>query len=518
MNRRLDLALGDHQNHWPLAPFGIRHPHRRSLDHPRHRRHDAFQFQRGYPLAARLDHILQPVRDTQRAIQGHRPDIAGMQPTATPQRRRPGLVAKIVRRQPRRPRHDLTGCHAVMGDIGHIRIDDSQLYQRYRTPGGNPYRHRVAARLTGHHIGNGQHRAGFRHAIARMNVDPPRHRRPRQTFGQGRAADDHLPMRQIHRVRPRRIQDHGQHSRHAMRKGHTMLGNQVQQTPRFVPPRINLPHPQHDGDIGKAPAMHMKHRRQRHIDIIQLDAAAPRHRRKTRHHAQAVQHQLPMAKADPLGVARRTGGVKQRGAGGLGQVRKAKVCGLRQRLIRAGKALRQVGRAIGQQHQNHRPRDARQQGQQHGQKIDMHQNGIVLRMVDRVQDLFRRQTHIHRMQRGPQHRHGKEAFQIAVTVIIHHRHDRALAQSQLRQTRTQPQHPRAELGKGHLDLGAIGDLLPRRRPQSGVQQLADEQLIVHAPLPVPDVFQQSSRTSAATPIANYRAVSVLRCDCQSGSA
>ena len=329
-----------------------------------------------------------------------------------------------------------------------------------------------------------------------MQVDAARQRRPRQALGQRRAADDHLPARQVDLIRPLCRQQHRQYGRHAMREGDAMLCDQTQQLARLIAPGIDLPHPQHGGDQRKTPAVNVEQRRQRHVDIVALDAAPPRHRRQTGNHPQRMQHQLAVAIGHPLGVTRRAGGIEQRGPRRLGQVGKGETrrSVRQQRLIFAGKALGHGASPVRQQDQPHGPRDAGQQGQKHGQKILMHQNGVVPGMVDRVEDLLGRQPHVDGVQRRPQHRNGKEAFQIAVAVVIHHRHHRALPQAQARQHRPQPRDPLAHLGISHLDLIAMGDALRRRRRQPGVQQLPDDQLVFHGILPP---FWQSIPAPAA---------------------
>ena len=96
-----------------------------------------------------------------------------------------------------------------------------------------------------------------------------------------------------------------------------MFGNQMQQFLRFITAGIDLAHPQHGGDKGKTPAMHMKQGRQRHIDIIGLDPALARNGRKASDDAKAVQHQLAVGIGHPLWVARGACGVKQRRTGGF---------------------------------------------------------------------------------------------------------------------------------------------------------------------------------------------------------
>ena len=120
----------------------------------------------------------------------------------------------------------------------------------------------------------------------------------------------------------------------------------------------------------------------------------------------------------------------------------------------------------------------------------MHQDRVILGVGDGVKHLLWRQAHVDRVQRGPQHGDGKKAFQIAVAVVIHHGHNRTFAQPQPRQCGPQPMHPRAELGIGQINPARIGDPLRRIGPQTGFQQFANHQRIIHR---VPRIFAHLSR-------------------------
>ena len=52
----------------------------------------------------------------------------------------------------------------------------------------------------------------------------------------------------------------------------------------------------------------------------------------------------------------------------------------------------------------------------------MHQDDIIFGMIDRVEDLVRREAHIDRMQDGTDHWYSKKTFQITMAVPVHNRH------------------------------------------------------------------------------------------------
>src|SRR6476661_4604882 len=56
-------------------------------------------------------------------------------------------------------------------------------------------------------------------------------------------------------------------------------------------------------------------------------------------------------------------------------------------------------------------------------KLDVHQQELGTRVIEREQDLLGRQPDIDGLKRGAQHRDGKIGFQVAVAVPVEHAHD-----------------------------------------------------------------------------------------------
>ena len=88
---------------------------------------------------------------------------------------------------------------------------------------------------------------------------------------------------------------------------------------RYVAARIDLFHAHHRGDIGDAPSVDVEHRGDRQIHIVAANAlSAPCQRC---HHAEGMQHQLPVAEIHALGQAGGAGGVERGGAGVFREIR-----------------------------------------------------------------------------------------------------------------------------------------------------------------------------------------------------
>ena len=73
---------------------------------------------------------------------------------------------------------------------------------------------------------------------------------------------------------------------------------------------------------------------------------------------------------------------------------------------------------------------------------------VGLGMIERIEDLLGRQPDVNGVQDRAQHGHGKEAFEIAVAVPIHHRHRVARLDPQSGQGTCQPVDPLAQVAIG----------------------------------------------------------------------
>ncbi len=197
--------------------------------------------------------------------------------------------------------------------------------------------------------------------------------------------------------------------------------------------------------------------------------------------AEGVQHQLPVTVVDALGVARGAGGVKRRGAGVLVEVTElvGAVAGRQQRLVARGEldagGRRRVGLADEHEsfHRAHLGPDRLEQRQE----VLVHEDQVVVRMIDRVENLLRRQAHVDAVKHGAHHRYREEALEVAVTVPVEHRYRISGAHPERFETGRQlPDAPaQCEVVVAHAI--AIDDLAPGCIGQGRVQQLLDEQRV-----------------------------------------
>ena len=294
----------------------------------------------------------------------------------------------------------------------------------------------VAIRQFVANMGDGQDRTGFRHAVAGKHVHPAGQRGRGQALGEGGAADDHLAARQVDVLAGLVAQQHVQDGRDAMREGDAFLGYQLQQHVRHVAAGIDLLQAEHGGDVGHAPGVHVEHRRNRHIDVVAMQSPLPGCRAEGCSDAERVQHELPMAEIDALGQTGGAGGVEGRGAGIFVEI--GEVVAARRRR-QQGFVLAGVGyleaahrRAIvGDQDELLHRFELILDDRQNRDEFDVDRNNVSLGVIQRVQNLFRRQAHIHRLQHRAHHRHGKEGFQVAMTVPVHDRHRAARPDTKL---------------------------------------------------------------------------------------
>ena len=86
-------------------------------------------------------------------------------------------------------------------------------------------------------------------------------------------------------------------------------------------------------------------------------------------------------------------------------------------------------------------------------------------MIDRVRDLFRRQTDIHRLQDGPHHRNGKVGLQESIAVPVEHADGVAGADAEPGEAGREPPDALAQLAIGEALYVAIYDHLIGRLHQ-----------------------------------------------------
>ncbi|MNF80684.1 hypothetical protein D3C84_629320 [compost metagenome] len=126
------------------------------------------------------------------------------------------------------------------------------------------------------------------------------------------AADDDFPATEVRALRRLGVEQHLQDGRHAMGEADFFLAPQLHQVFRVVTAGVDLLEAQHGGHIRQPPGMHVEHRGNRHVHVAgaqQADAVDAAHDRRNTH---GVQHQLPMGKVHPLGIAGGAGGIEGR--------------------------------------------------------------------------------------------------------------------------------------------------------------------------------------------------------------
>ena len=110
-----------------------------------------------------------------------------------------------------------------------------------------------------------------------------------------------------------------------MGEGDALALDQPDQHRRIVASGIDLLDAGERRRPGETPGMDMKHRRDRHVDIVSREAALRPRQAEQREAADRVQHELPVAVIDPLGQPGRTGRIEGRRLGVLVEIGKVVV-------------------------------------------------------------------------------------------------------------------------------------------------------------------------------------------------
>src|SRR6266702_2324722 len=80
-------------------------------------------------------------------------------------------------------------------------------------------------------------------------------------------------------------------------------------------------------------------------------------------------------------------------------------------------------------------------------KLDVHQQQLGARMIEREQNLLGRQTDIDGLQRRAEHRDSKVGFEIAVTIPVQYAHDIAATDTLRRETTLKAPDPLAQIAR-----------------------------------------------------------------------
>ncbi|MBS1144435.1 MAG: hypothetical protein H6R14_1841 [Proteobacteria bacterium] len=285
-----------------------------------------------------------------------------------------------------------------------------------------------------------------------------------------------------------------------MREADAFLGNQPADHVGLVTAGVDLLDAHHRRQVREAPGMDVEHRRHRHIHVFAVDVALGVGAAERRGAAQRVQHELAMAEIDALRVAGRAGRVEGRRLRvfvEIGEVVGGRCLG-QHGLVLGGHRDRHSGHLglIGEEHEGPDRFQRRRNLREDREEFAVDQQHVGLGVVQRVQDLLRAQADIHRLQDRPHHRHGEEAFEVAMAVPVHHRHGLPGLDAQPGQAVGQPADALVERAVVVAQPALVRDFLFRRDGQRRQQQLLDEQRILigrrrgldefdwHASLPV----------------------------------
>ena len=111
-------------------------------------------------------------------------------------------------------------------------------------------------------------------------------------------------------------------------------------------------------------------------------------------------------------------------------------------------------------------------------EILVHEDDVVLRVVDGVEDLIGREPHVDGMQHCAHHRDREEAFEIPGRVPVHHRDRRAALDTEGGEPRREAPDASPQLAVAVPASGSVDDLARRRDGQRAVQQVVEGERIV----------------------------------------
>ncbi|MNF85529.1 hypothetical protein D3C84_679280 [compost metagenome] len=269
-----------------------------------------------------------------------------------------------------------------------------------------------------------------------------------------------------------------QNGRHTVGERDLLLSIQPDQAVGLVAAGVHLLDAHQGGDIGHTPGMYVKHRCDRHVDIIGAQQRQPLVDAQSAHGIQGVQDQLAVGEIHAFRVAGSARGVEK---------------GRHRVFIEIGKVVLVCGPGqqvfIFPQHRQRRGSGCVVRKLQvtfdgvelpvnlfnQRQEIVMHEHQVVLGMVHGEEHLIRRKTDVHGMQHRADHRHGKETFQVAMAIPVKQGHRVPGLDAGSGQGVGQLAYPLVERLVAVAQLVGIHDFPARLVAHAGQQQLLDQQ-------------------------------------------
>src|SRR5215469_7728253 len=186
--RRAGLRVWDHKCERTLSPFLVLDADYRDFRYAAMLRDDILELERGNPLAAGFDDVLDTIGDLYIAVGTDVSDVVGVQISAGPQLLGCLEVVEIALGQPWSSRDDLARSLAVASHFLHVGIDDTEIDQRNGEPRPGPNFHLcvgIARQMVAFKMRHREDGACLRHAVSRIDVDTSVQSLQGEGLGQG---------------------------------------------------------------------------------------------------------------------------------------------------------------------------------------------------------------------------------------------------------------------------------------------------------------------------------------------
>ncbi len=259
------------------------------------------------------------------------------------------------------------------------------------------------------------------------------------------------------------MEEHLKDRRDAVGERDAVAGEEGDEILGFIPAGVDLTDAEKGCDVGHAPGVHVKHRREGHVDVVGTEGEGIVEGGETQTGREGMEHELAVAEEDALGFASGSRRVEKGGGGVFAEFGE----------LKAGRGLGEEGLVVANERDD-RCRDGfviregdvgpdgfqvREKTLDEREEVRMDEEDGIAGVLNGEEGLVRGEADVDGMKHGAEHWHGKEAFEVTVAVPIDHTDAVARADAEFDEHAGEAFNPFKELRVSELVDVAVDNFL-----------------------------------------------------------